>query len=300
MITINQNLCTGCGACYNICPTQCIKMVESEEGFLFPIVNKEECINCGTCNNICPLEKEVVCGHDAYSVVRKTDIPFGSSSTGFAYQISKEIISEGGMVFGAVFDEDWYLIHRGIDTVDGVLRLQGSKYIQSDIKGVFNEVKDALLQKRTVVFVGTPCQIAGLKAFLGEGEYENLYTIDFICHGVPSPKVWNHYLEKIKKSQNLGDIKNINFRDKEYGWQNYGLKITGENGEYFALKASDLYETAFSRNITLRKSCYFCKFKGDNRFSDITLGDFWGGNRYSTIYDGAGTSIVSIHGSSSS
>lgn len=294
MIDVNQKKCTGCGACYNICPVRCIEMKENDEGFLYPVIKEKNCINCNACEKVCPLEKKQVCETEFYSVVNKFDIPQSSSSTGLAYKMAKAVIENGGIVFGAVFNDDFEVVHKSVNSIEAVESLSGSKYIQSNIKKTFNEVKTALEQEKITLFVGTPCQVAGLLSFLGK-KYENLYTVDFICHGVPSPKVWKYYLKNIREKYRFGKIKSINFRDRKHGWANYGLSINGDENEYFALRTDDLYETAFSRNITLRKSCYVCEFKDKNRYSDIMLGDFWGGVKHSRVFDSNGTSIVSVN-----
>ncbi len=294
MVDVNQKKCTGCGACYNICPVRCIEMKENDEGFLYPVIKGKNCINCNACEKVCPLEKKQVCEMEFYGVVNKADIPQSSSSTGLAYKMAKAVIENGGTVFGAVFNDDCEVVHKSVNSLEAVESLSGSKYIQSNMQKNFNEVKTALEQEKMTLFVGTPCQVAGLLSFLGK-KYENLYTVDFICHGVPSPKVWRYYLKNIREKYRLGKIKSINFRDRKYGWANYGLSINGDENEYFALRTDDLYETAFSRNITLRKSCYLCDFKDKNRYSDIMLGDFWGGVEHSRVFNSNGTSIVSVN-----
>lgn len=296
MLVVNNKLCTGCGACYNICPHNCISMTENEEGFLYPEINAQKCVDCGLCNGACPLFRSVACEKNTYSAINKDkDNCKNSSSTGIVSEMSRMTARHGGKVVGAVMTSDHYgCVHKVIDNIEELDRLSGSKYVQSEIGDVFQEIKKLLNHGTKILFIGSPCQVAGLKTYLGK-DYDTLYTIDFICHGVPSPKVWREYLKQIIKKFNLGTVKKVNFRDKEFGWANYGIRINGEKGEYFALRNNDPYLKAFSRNITLRNSCYNCKFKGNSRYSDITVGDFWGGNSYSDVYDENGTSIIIVH-----
>ena len=294
MELLNMKFCTGCSACSSICPNHAIIMAENFEGFLYPQINFKQCVNCRQCVDVCTLDKKIECKQEAYSIVNKNKIIYDHcSTTGIVSVLSKIILHEGGFVVGSCF-ENGEVKHIIVDNIDDVSKLAGSKYVQSKIGNIFNKIKCILKQNKKVLFVGTPCQVAGLKGFL-KREYNNLVTIDFICHGVPSPKVWNAYFKQVTKENNLGEIISVNFRDKEHGWAKYGLRITGTNNEYFSLKEKEPYLLAFLRNITLRKSCFNCKFKGNNRYSDITVGDLWGGQRYSSVFDNTGTGIVTIH-----
>lgn len=294
MINIDFKSCTGCGACSSICPNHAIIMAENFEGFLYPQIDFKQCVNCRQCVDVCTLDKKIECKQEAYSIVNKNKIIYDHcSTTGIVSVLSKIILDEGGVVVGSSFKEG-KVKHIIVDNIDDVSKLAGSKYVQSKIGNTFNKIKCILEQNKKVLFVGTPCQVAGLKGFL-KREYNNLVTIDFICHGVPSPKVWDRYSKQISEKNNLGEIISVNFRDKEYGWAKYGLRIHGKNSSYFNLRENDPYLMAFSRNIILRNSCFNCKFKANNRYSDITVGDLWGGQRYSSIFDNTGTGIVTIH-----
>ncbi len=272
--------CNGCHACASICPKQCIKMVANDEGFLCPQIDKSKCINCGLCEKICPVlhksarrktkAKEYACYN------KNLDTRMQSSSGGIFSLLAEEILSENGCVFGAAFDENWNVKHICVDNLNDLWKLRGSKYVQSEIGNSYILAKKLLGEGRKVLFTGTPCQIGGLKSFLGK-EYDNLWTQDIICHGVPSPLVWQDYV-KSQKLQNNAEIKSIFFRDKKDGWLEYSMKIDFENGKTYQKSfREDEFFHLFLKNLCLRNSCYDCAFKGDqNRQSDITLADFWG------------------------
>ena len=290
--------CVGCGACANACPKNCLIMVADKDGFLHPEIQKDICVNCGTCEKACPIvdknskDEEPV---PVYAVYSKDDnVRISSSSGGLFYTIAKHIIENGGIVYGAAFDENLYLSHKGVDSAEDLYLLQGSKYIQSDTRLCFREVKKHLAANRPVLFCGTPCQVEGLLCYLKK-PYENLYTIDFICHGIPSPKVWEEY---IKYQEKVFSAKacSVSFRDKSTGWNSYSYRINfSNNRKYLKANCSDIYSKAFVQNISLRKSCYQCKFKSVNRNSDITMGDLWGiKNILPDMTDDKGVSVVFI------
>lgn len=199
-----------------------------------------------------------------------------SSSGGIFYPLAKEIIKNNGIVFGAMFDKEWNVVHGYTETLEGIENFLGSKYVQSNIGNMFVKAKEFLENGRTVLFSGTPCQIYGLKSYLGK-EYKNLFTIDFICHGVPSPKVWHDYLEERSEGRT---ISRVNFRDKTEGWKASSLNINFSDGNiYRKNNIKEVYLKGFLGDIYLRPSCYECSFKGINRISDITLADFWGAEK---------------------
>lgn len=195
---IEKKDCCGCSACVQRCPQQCISLEEDEEGFLYPIINEAACIDCGLCEKVCP----VLHSGDAHKPLKvfaaknnNEKIRVESSSGGVFTVLAELVIDEGGVVFGAKFGEHWDVIHDYTETKEGLAAFRGSKYVQSRIGDCFNKAKSFLVQGRKVLFSGTPCQISGLKRFLGK-EYDSLLTVDFICHGVPSPKVWRMYLNE--------------------------------------------------------------------------------------------------------
>ncbi len=216
-----------------------------------------------------------------------------SSSGGIFFLLAQEIIEKGGVVFGARFNEEWEVVHDSFETMDAINPFLGSKYVQSKMNNMYQRVKECLEAERYVLFSGTPCQVAGLYTFLGKA-YEKLLTVDFICHGVPSPTVWKEYLKEISKGKK---ITNVCFRDKTDGWINYSLKIEYTDGHiYKKYVRDDLYMIGFLQDIYLRPSCYECSFKGIDRRADITLGDLWGIQTICPqLHDDKGTSVVLLN-----
>lgn len=294
----NKSKCSGCHACINSCPKKCISMQPDDEGFLYPVVDKDKCINCGLCKKVChvlnPLENNN--SPDAYACYNlNEDIRISSSSGGIFTLIAEWIIEQGGVVFGASFDDNLVVKHFCIDNKEDLYKLRGSKYVQSVIGNTYSQVKEILKNGRSVLFTGTPCQISGLMLFLGKS-YDNLYTQDIICHGVPSPKVWELYLRYQERLLNSEVNKEIfpSFRSKEHGWLNFSVEMHFKSDvEYCVPHDNDSFMKAFLTNLSLRPSCYKCKCKGVHRNSDITLADFWGVNRLMPdMFDNKGTSLV--------
>lgn len=292
------NLCTGCFACANSCPVDCIEMVENNEGFVYPNVEETKCLNCNQCVNSCPLQyytESVSNVLSAYAAKNSNkDIRFNSSSGGIFTLIAEKIINDGGVVFGAAFSNEYNSVrHIYVDTIEDLYSLRNSKYVQSSILDSYKNTKCFLEKNFKVLFSGTPCQIAGLKSFLNK-EYENLLCIDLICHGVPSPKIWDFYIGHLKES--IGAVKDISFRDKSFGWSKFSLKISGIKNTYLKTLDKDKYMQIFLNNRALRMSCYNCFVKDKGSNSDITLGDFWGINSlYPEFDDDNGVSAVIIH-----
>lgn len=295
IMNLDEKQCTGCGACYVSCPTACIEMKFDAEGFYAPVVEAEKCIHCGKCVKNCPVlstpQNDL---HQVTAVAAHSKDPFvvqNSSSGGIFFHLASDIIDAGGVVFGAAFDEEQLVRHIRIDHKQDIIRLQGSKYVQSDIGRTYSLVEEDLKKNRPVLFVGTPCQVAALKKYLAT-DYENLYTCDFVCHGVPSPEVWKKYLAENVK----GDISCIHMRDKSNGWNNYSTRIELKNGEQWIKdRKTSAYNKAFECNLNIRWSCFACEFKGVNRISDITLADFWGIERfYPELLHKEGTSLLLI------
>lgn len=216
-----------------------------------------------------------------------------SSSGGIFILLAKKVIEGNGVVFGARFDENWRVVHGYAENIEDVIPFLTSKYVQSSMGNMFRKAKEFLKNNRIVLFSGTPCQISGLKSYLGK-EYSNLLTVDFICHGVPSPKVWEEYL---KDKANGKTIRAINFRDKTEGWKKFSLKIEFEDGSiYRGTQFQDPYLKGFLKDIYLRPSCYQCLNKGIKRISDITLADFWGIEHVKPeLFDDRGISAVLVH-----
>lgn len=297
---IEIKTCTGCTACENICPKKAITMKENEQGFKYPEVDKSKCIECQICKKICPIlnQKERKNNIKAYACYNKNDIERNNSSSGGLFiLLAKKIIEKNGVVFGAYLNTENKVVHGYAQNLDEIKKFMGSKYVQSDMNDNYQKVKDMLQQGKQVLFSGTPCQIEGLYAFL-KIEYGNLYTIDIICHGVPSPLVWEKYLNYRKKKDKQSP-KKISFRNKDNGWNLFNMKFTYQNAENYTKKfTEDIYMKSFLCNISLRDSCYNCSFKKINRKSDITLGDFWGiENIYPQMTDNKGVSAVIINSS---
>lgn len=280
MIQINDKKdCCGCGACMLSCPSECISLKEDKEGFLYPHVNAELCINCGACERSCPvLNCELSEGvlPDAYVAYADDDVLRENSSSGGMFSLFAEnILNSGGVVFGAAFDSDFTVHHIVVESVDELSKLRGSKYLQSRTENAFKEAEDYLKSGRKVLYTGTACQIAGLKRYL-KRDYTNLYTVDVLCHGVPSPKVWKKYLEEQEKTHGAA-VRRTFFRNKKYGWKTYAVSLDFSNETvYERIFKEDSFMKLFLGNICLRPSCHDCKFKGLSRPSDITIGDCWG------------------------
>lgn len=301
MILADNDLCSGCHACYSICPKQCISMKADKEGFLQPFIESNKCINCGRCKDVCPVLSEYTGNPKgkAYVCINKNDVLKRQSSSGGIFSLLAEwVIDRGGVVFGAAFDENLDVKHVAVETKDKLFILRGSKYVQSSIDDSFKQVKSFLEDGKYVLFSGTPCQISGLKLYLGKS-YEKLILQDIICHGVPSPKLWQEYL----KYQSLAFKSEIDreslpaFRRKTESWKRYSLFLKFKsNKEYQKTLDKDPYLKAFLNNLCLRKSCYQCHSKALERESDITLADFWGiENILPDMFDNMGTSLVIIN-----
>lgn len=297
----NKKICSGCHACYSVCPKHCITMEYDNEGFLQPQINRDLCIDCGRCRAVCPVLNEYKGNPKgmAFACINKNDnIRMQSSSGGVFTLIAEYVLDKGGVVFGAAFDKDLNVKHIEVCKKNELYRLRGSKYVQSSIGDSFKFAKDYLEKGRLVLFSGTPCQISGLKSFLHR-EYDNLITQDIICHGVPSLKVWQFYLryqEAEYKSQIDRDSFPI-FRRKDEGWKRYSLafRFTCDK-EYRETLDNDLFMRAFLSNVCLRQSCYNCHSKSLERESDITLADFWGiNNLMPEMDDDKGTSLVFVN-----
>lgn len=293
MVEIYREKCTGCRACEKLCPRNAIEMREDEKGFLYPYVNKDKCVNCGICLARCPINhKETEKDIKAYAAYNKDEeIRRQSSSGGMFTMFVEYVIKNGGVVFGAAFDDDFKVEHICVENVEDLKKLRGSKYVQSNTKNTYKEAKEFLKDGRLVYYSGTPCQIEGLYAYLGK-EYDNLITQDLICHGVPSPKVWEQYL-KYKNRK----VKGVSFRSKESStWQDYEVSFTFENSVESKHHDDDVYMRLFLRDVILRDSCYNCSFKKQNRMADITLADFWGIDKvYKEINDQKGTSLLILN-----
>lgn len=307
MINItSKDLCCGCSACVNICPKKCISFKEDCEGFLYPSVDVAVCVDCGLCEKVCPVinkNDERVPIH-TYAVKHPDEkIRLSSSSGGLFTYLAERVIDDGGVVFGARFNDQWEVVHDYTDTKEGLTPFRGSKYVQSYIGESYVLAETFLKSGRTVMFTGTPCQIAGLKKYLRK-EYDNLLTVDVVCHGVPSPMVWRKYLEELTCREGAFTVTSINFRDKSTGWKNYSVTINllrehaskRQNIVSSSRFSENEHMRAFLLNLSLRPSCYNCPAKAGRSGADITIGDFWGIDRVMPeIDDDKGTTLALVY-----
>lgn len=297
---LKKDLCTGCGACYNICPFDAIKMEYNNEGFLYPIIDKEKCTNCGKCTKACPSIDYKLANEQAsvsYAMMANDEIRKKSSSGGIFTLLARSIINENGYVVGASFSDDFKSVkHIIINSLEELEKLKKSKYLQSDTNTTYKETKALLDNEKVVLYTGTPCQIAGLKNYLKK-DYENLYTLDIVCHGTPSPKAWEKYLDEICKGKSVIDA---DFRNKSCAWGTGSLLLLllllSDNSIVKGYSDENIYYKAFLQNLILRKSCATCNYTNITRSGDLTLGDFWGVQSYDkNLADGKGTSLILIN-----
>ena len=302
MITItDKHNCCGCSACSSICPKHCISMQSDKEGFLYPVVNEEDCIDCGLCEKVChelhPFEERKP--QKVYAAINKDEeIRLRSSSGGIFHLLAEKTITEGGVVFGARFDEQWQVAFDYAETMEGVKAFMGSKYVQARMATAYADAKRFLREGRKVLFSGTPCQIAGLHHFLRKS-YDNLLTVDIICHGTPSPKVWSRYLDEVVTAGRKA-IHDVQFRNKSNGWKAFNFTMEYDKDEQTVSLCShhqqNHFMRAFLRNMILRPSCYQCQAKSGRSHSDITIADFWGINtEIPDMDDDKGTGLVLVN-----
>ena len=289
--------CTGCAGCEQVCPKDAISM-NIANGFLYPQVDEKLCIDCGLCDHICHYDKDIANQFvkKAYAVKNKSiDIVKKSSSGGMFYALAKYVIQNGGVVFGASFDNDLHLNYDFTDNIENLDKFLTSKYLQSNVNGSFKKVKEFLQQGKKVLFCGTPCIVNGLQNYLQKPS-PNLILVDFICHGIPNPKFFEKYVKELEKKYKSKLI-SFNFRYKKNGWEDYCIRLEFENGKSILKPAADdPYMKLFLKDIILRESCYNCNSRGDRRYSDITMADFWGiKDSYPNLYDKDGVSLVIIN-----
>lgn len=274
----NKEDCCGCTACLNVCPKKAIQMVEDDKGYLYPTIDEKLCIDCNICEKVCPLKIEndkLSFKQVAYGIKNKDDEERKKSSSGSVFiEIAKAVLKENGVVFGVEMNSDFVVHHSCANTLKQVRKFQGSKYVQSIKGNNYLKVKENLMEGKKVLFTGTPCEVSGLKKYLGK-EYGNLITVDIICHGVPSQKLLRKFVDEKEKSFK-SKLKDITFRDKKFGWRNQEIHINFENNkDYHAPIWDDEFYRLFTGNYILRESCYTCHFANMNRQGDITIGDFW-------------------------
>lgn len=320
----NEKECCGCGACYNICPKQAITMKRNDEGFDYPEINNTICINCGLCEKVCPIKhKQNKIPENKYFGFKKKENRETSSSGGAFQEIAKYIFDKKGIVFAAGFDKDMKVKHLEITKREDLYKVQRTKYVQSDTNESFKKAKEYLDNNKYVLFVGTPCQIHGLKLFLNK-DYENLITVDLVCFGVPSPGIWEQYVKYIERKHD-GKLIFYDFRDKRAHDSGHtvsykiaipkkreliyesptSIAIRIENNimpkgynikEYSRNLYKDPYCSIFFKRYMIRPSCHECKYTTVNRISDFTIGDFWGIEKVKPEFDDKmGVSLIIAH-----
>lgn len=292
---ISKEKCIGCRVCELVCPKDAITFKEEKLGFLFPNINQTKCVNCYICQKSCP-EKNMVNKSEEnniyyYGYTNDNNLLLKSSSGGFFGSIARFVLEKNGIVYGATLSEDLQLYHTKIDNENDLNKILGSKYIQSDLRKTFLEVQNVLNIEKLVLFCGTPCQIHALKKYLN-AEYSNLVTIDLACSGVPSHALWYKYISSIEKEQD-SKIKSVLFREKDTKWDNYSIVYELENRKKISSHHSkDPFFQCYIAKMINRDVCYQCKYKYDNYFSDITIGDFWGVEKFHENYNRLGTSFA--------
>ena len=294
----DYSLCTGCGACSGICPKECVTLEsnKTENGHIYPVIDNLQCIDCGLCQKVCPVNhpidlKTPVCTYAAYNL--NVPVCNSSSSGGLAYALGEAILARGGVVYGSVveYETPLKICHRRIDSIEQLSTIQGSKYVQSEIdRNIYVSVKRDLESGKDVLFTGTGCQIAAIRNFLRK-DFDNFYTVDIICHGVPSQQLFRDYIsEKIGENR----VEQLSFRDKS----SFGCFGRLQNGKSFAYPLRvNFYMMGFLKGLYYRNGCYACFYAQSKRGGDITLGDFWGfkGKFSERSTKSKGTSVVLIN-----
>ncbi|MDY3266614.1 MAG: Coenzyme F420 hydrogenase/dehydrogenase, beta subunit C-terminal domain [Phocaeicola sp.] len=297
----NIKECTGCGACFNICPKNAIKMEEDIEGFLFPKINSKVCIECHLCEKVCPeinpvnkfnrVDKPIALIHKDNYILKE------STSGGMFSLISNWILDNNGIIYGVILDDNFNVYHTSAENLSELSKMRGSKYVQSNTLYTFKKVKQDLKNDRLVLYSGTPCQIAGLKNYLKNVDTDKLYTIDLVCHGTPSNKMFKSYIGKLAKEKgiNVNNIKDFRFRELEK-W-GYTPSFIYDSRRELIENNYNIYMKLFLSSRLCRKCCYSCKYTTQERIADFTLADFWDvGKKTSFDYDTkSGCSLVLLN-----
>lgn len=299
---MEKNECCGCTACANICPKNAIKMVEDEEGFLYPKIDQDLCVKCGLCMQVCAFQKgysieQRLSKIEVYASKNKSDeIRMSSSSGGMFWSFATSILNQKGIVYGVIFDKNFHAMHSRADSIEKLKKMQGSKYSQSDLGETFKNVKEDLQLGKKVLFTGTPCQVAGLNKFLGNINRENLILIDIVCYGTPSPKLFGEYIKFLEQKKH-SKVKEYYHKSKKNGWRHSREEVVYENKEDdYTSRLSQTWKRIFYTNLALRPSCNNCKYTNANRPSDITIGDFWGIDKYDPNFsDDKGVSVILLN-----
>ena len=297
-INIRKADCSGCGACVCACPTKCLSMKRDSEGFLYPHAEDKDCIHCGKCLSVCPVRikpKTADYAERVFIVQHKDERIRRESTSGGAFTaIAEYIVQNGGIVFGAGMDENFRVRHMQARSAEQLALFRNSKYSQSDLGDTFLKIKHYLGEGKTVLFSGTPCQTAGLKKFLPDAG-ETLVTVDVVCRGIPSPLVFEKYIEYQK--QKFGAFDKVLFRDKYAGYTHTAMSLyRGGNCLYHNGLEYDPMLKLFYRGMICRPICSDCPFKGIKRCSDFTLWDCFSAKEINGDFDdNKGTTFVMLH-----
>lgn len=289
--------CTLCGACINACPTDAIRLKKQYLDFCYPDIDADLCINCNKCELSCPILGEKSKPENGFPIAfaaksKNDEVRIRSSSGGAFYEFADKMLKDGGYACGAVFDEEFHVKHIVSNSKNDVYRMMGSKYAQSDVGYCYREIKEKLIAGEKVLFSGCPCQVAGLRTFLGK-EYRNLLLVELICHGIPSDQMLQTYIHMQEKKYGA-KLKRMEFRNKTKGWHNSAVRMEFENGKIYAEPMTiDAFMQGYFRGVSLKESCFSCQFRNFASGSDLTIGDFWGAEiEMSHIDDNKGLSIV--------
>ena len=272
--------CTLCGACINACPTDAIRLKKQYLDFCYPDIDADLCINCNKCELSCPILGEKSKPENGFPIAfaaksKNDEVRIRSSSGGAFYEFANKMLKDGGYVCGAVFDEEFHVKHIVSNSKNDVYRMMGSKYAQSDMGYCYREIKDVLEKGHKVLFSGCPCQVAGLRTFLGK-EYRNMLLVELICHGIPSDQMLQAYIRMQEKKYGA-KLKRMEFRNKTKGWHNSAVRMEFENGKIYAEPMTiDAFMQGYFRGVSLKESCFSCQFRNFASGSDLTIGDFWG------------------------
>ncbi len=292
--------CYLCKACGDVCVADAISFAKEEKGFVYPQIDFSKCIKCNMCEKVCPALCELSIPRDGYPIAyaaqsKNIDVRLKSTSGGMFFEMASKVIQSGGVVCGAVFDEEFKVVHKIAENSEELKKMCGSKYAQSDMSGIFRKIKNKLQNGKNVLFSGCPCQTLALKKYV-KIDYDNLILVDFICHGIPSQKFLDAYIKKMEEKYH-SKIKSVCFRDKSRGWHSSSVKMKFENGKTYKNPITvDAYMTAFLNGTIMKERCYECHMKGFRSGSDITLGDFWGAELvFPELDDNMGVSAVFVN-----
>lgn len=293
--------CYGCSACMNACPKSAIHMEPDEQGFLYPIINDSLCIDCGICQKTCQIGKFADLQNQEVEIcyaVKNEDGIREISSSGGVFTAILQNYSEGGVTVGATFNSEMKVIHTIAKDLKEAEAFRGSKYIQSDMQGIYKEISDILNRGEKVLFSGTPCQVAAIQNYMRihRVRTEQLLCVDLVCHGAPSPQIWKDYLNGVENKYH-SKVKNYTFRDKVVGWRGYHVRVGLEDGR--SIPQNDLIQSfavIFGKEVMVRPSCFYCPYASMKRCGDITIGDFWGIEKVDKDFsDNKGISMVLVN-----